>query len=468
LLLLPLLAGTACTANLSGPDLGELYSRAARQTDEFRNPIIVIPGVLGSRLEDRESDTVVWGAFAGNFAHPGRPDGARLLALPMSPGTPAAELGDAVVATEVLDRVRITLLRLPLEQKAYIHLLASLGAGGYRDQNLGLAGAIDYGSDHYTCFQFPYDWRLDNVENARRLHEFILEKHAFVQAEHERRFGTRREIKFDLVAHSMGGLLTRYYLRYGDAPLSDTGELAPPTWAGARHVERAVLVATPNAGSIDSLLNLVDGADFSWVLPEFPPAVLGTMPSLYQLLPRSRHGAVEDADGPLDLFDADVWQRLGWGLADDDQARVLARLLPEEPDPAERRRIALDHQRKLLARARRFHEAIDRPASPPAGLSLHLIAGDAELTPARVLATPDGALRVIEKAPGDGTVLRSSAVMDERVGRAWSPRLISPVDWTRVTFLFTDHLGLTRDPAFADNLLYVLLEEPRAAPGPGS
>jgi hypothetical protein len=30
-----------------------------------------------------------------------------------------------------------------------------------------------------------------------------------------------------------------------------------------------------------------------------------------------------------------------------------------------------------------------------------------------------------------------------------------------VTFLFTDHLGLTRDPAFADNVLYLLLEDPR-------
>ena len=102
------------------------------------------------------------------------------------------------------------------------------------------------------------------------------------------------------------------------------------------------------------------------------------------------------------------------------------------------------------------------------GSDLHLIAGDAELTPARAMARPDGELRVIKKAPGDVTVLRSSAVMDERVGATWSPRLVSPVDWTRVTFLFTDHLGLTRDPAFTDNLLYVLLEEPRAAPGPGS
>ena len=39
--------------------------------------------------------------------------------------------------------------------------------------------------------------------------------------------------------------------------------------------------------------------------------------------------------------------------------------------------------------------------------------------------------------------------------------LDSPVDWTQITFLYTDHLGLTRDPAFTDNVLYLLLEDPR-------
>ena len=75
--------------------------------------------------------------------------------------------------------------------------------------------------------------------------------------------------------------------------------------------------------------------------------------------------------------------------------------------------------------------------------------------------TGSGTLRVIEHEPGDGTVSRSSALMDERVGGRWSASLDSPVDCTQVTFLFTDHLGLTSDPAFTDNVLYLLLEDPR-------
>ena len=44
-------------------------------------------------------------------------------------------------------------------------------------------------------------------------------------------------------------------------------------------------------------------------------------------------------------------------------------------------------------------------------------------------------------------------------GRVWTPGLQSPIEWSRVYFLFTDHLGLTKDVHFADNILYLLLEQ---------
>jgi hypothetical protein len=42
-----------------------------------------------------------------------------------------------------------------------------------------------------------------------------------------------------------------------------------------------------------------------------------------------------------------------------------------------------------------------------------------------------------------------------------SPRVVFPIAWRNVTFLFTDHLALTSNPTFTDNVLYALLEEPR-------
>lgn len=460
------LLAVGCSATLSpAPDLGGLYNRAAQAGDARRNPVIVIPGVLGSKLEDRETGRVVWGAFAGTYANPERPDGARLVALPMGLGRPLGELRDGVEPSGVLDRVRVSLFGLPLEQHAYLYILRALGVGGYRDESLGRMGQIDYGPGHFTCFQFAYDWRRDNAENARRLHEFILEKRAYVAAELERRHGIKNaDVKFDLIAHSMGGLLARYYLQYGAAPLPEDGSLPPLTWAGARHVERAVLVGTPNAGSAQALEQLVEGTRLSAVLPRYRPAVVGTMPSVYQLLPRARHHAVvegEPAGTPIDVFDPAVWERFGWGLAGADQDRVLEWLLPDVKDPAARRSVALDHLRKSLARARQFHAALDAPATPPKGLKLHLFAGDAKPTPAVIAVDGAGKLTVREHGPGDGTVLRSSAILDERAGRSWTRGVVSPIAWDDITFVFSDHLAMTRDPAFTDNILFRLLESPR-------
>ena len=101
------------------------------------------------------------------------------------------------------------------------------------------------------------------------------------------------------------------------------------------------------------------------------------------------------------------------------------------------------------------------PASPPDGLSLILFAGDAVLTDAVIgVHKESGALSVLRKAPGDGIVLRTSTLMDERVGGHWSRKLISSIEWSHVMFLATDHLGMTKDPSFNDNILYYLLERP--------
>jgi hypothetical protein len=454
------LALVGCAESL--PDLGGLYDRAAEFDDATRNPVIVIPGVLGSRLVEPDG-RVVWGSFGGGSVDPETPEGARTVALPMAEGRPLAALRDQAVPEGVLDRVRIRLFGVPLESRAYVYILKTLGVGGYRDEDLGRSGSVHYRAGHFTCFQFPYDWRRDNAENAHRLGEFIEQKRAYVQSELTRRYGLRRDdLKFDVIAHSMGGLLLRYYLEYGGAPLPEDGSLPPVTWAGAAHVARAVLVASPNAGSVEALRNLVEGVRFSFLLPRYGAAVIGTFPSLYQLLPRARHHAVLDVEHePLDPLDPAVWRRFGWGLASPQADPVLAELLPEVSDQADRRRVADDHLAKALARARQFHAALDRPAVPPPGLTLHLFAGDSEPTPRALRADAAGNLTVSETAPGDGTVLRTSALMDERESGEWRPGVVTPIAWTDVTFLFADHLALTRDPAFTDNILYRLLESPR-------
>lgn len=465
-LLLPITVMFACAkAEYSPPDLGGIYTQAAMRSHVEGNPVIVIPGILGSKLRDGETGQLVWGAFDGGEADPETPEGARLIAIPMKEGVPISELTDSVHSDGALDRVKVKLFGLPIQLNAYINILSTLGAGGYLDQSLASnkLNEIDYGDDHFTCFQFDYDWRLDNVENAKRLLIFIEEKREYIHGEYQKRGIDKDEIKFDIVAHSMGGLLTRYFLMYGDMDLPGDGSVPEVTWEGAKYVEKVIIVGTPNAGAVGAVETLVKGRDIGPFLPKYEPAIIATMPSLYQQLPRTRHGAVTDENGQrLDLTDPEVWISLGWGLADPGQDEVLGWLLPDVSDPAKRREIAIDHLKKSLKRGKEFQDAIDVPADLPQGLELNLIAGDAILTGSGLrVDRATGKFEVSQYSPGDGTVTRASALMDERVGGYWTPVLVSPIKWSNVTFLFTDHLGLTKSPAFSDNVLFVLLEEPR-------
>ncbi len=448
------------------PDLRILYERSAQYHKPDRNPIIVIPGILGSKLVDSETGQRVWGAFEPGAVDPSVAEGARLISLPIDDSAPLSELQDSVRSDGVLDKVRVKILGIPVDIRAYAGILSALGVGGYRDEALGL-GAIDYGEDHFTCFQFDYDWRRDNVENAKRLKAFIDERRAYIQDRYLELYGIENaEVRFDIVAHSMGGLVGRYYLRYGDADLPDDGSTPDLTWAGAEDVERLILVGTPNAGSLNAFTQLVDGYDVGRpILPFYQAALLGTFPTIYQLLPRPRHGSIVFDDGePVDIYDPLVWEDFEWGLASraERDVKFLRAALPEAEDDEERRTEALGLQETILDRALAFHEALDAPASPPPGTEIFLVAGDAAETPETIVVDREtGAYRITERGLGDGTVLRSSALMDERVGGVWGPTLESPIDWASVMFIFADHLGLTQAPSFTDNVLYWLLEDPR-------
>ena len=453
-----------CSQKRQIVDLGELYNQSAKSQPIDRNPVILIPGIKGSRLVDSKTGTIIWGTFGKKGLNPNTPLGLELFSVPMQKETPLNELTDSIVADGVLDSVEIDLVGLSFDLKAYYNIVGILGVGKYLDYDIAIKnGGVEYGKDHYTCFQFAYDWRLSLDENARRLNNFIEEKRTYVQQQIEKKYGIKDyEVKFDLIAHSMGGLLSRYFLRYGAASVESVDMDAPVPWSGTNLVEKLILIGTPNAGSVEAVINFADGMAVGPFLPKFSQTLVGNIPAVYQLLPRNRHKRVVDANQPettIDIYDPSVWIKNQWGLAQANNDALLQVLLPDSSSPEQRREIALDHLRKSLKKAEAIASALDRPACPPQSTNIYLFSGGAIDTPATLAVDEEGNYKVFATEYGDGTVTRSSALLDERVGQEWQPTLQTPIEFKNVNFIFEDHLGLTKDLSFSDNLLFLLLEQ---------
>ena len=429
---------------------------------EHQNPVIIIPGILGSKIVAADSAVSHWGDFRHKPGRRERDAHARKIALPMRSGAALHELTDTMETDGTLGHVQTSIGGISIRLNAYGDVLSVLGVGSYSGTWAARPeqASVDQGADLATAFEFDYDWRRSLDENAARLEEFIRQATRFLQLQ----YAWYGPIKFDVVAHSMGGLVLRYFLRYGGQPLPLDGSRPTATWAGAACVDTAVIVGAPNAGSLFGLERLVSGLAGNPVHPAYDPVILATMPSVYQLLPRSRHRPfqVRGEPRPVDLLDPALWVRMGWGLADSSRARQLAKLLPGVESAAERKDIAMDHLHKCLANASAFHTALDIPAAQPQDIKMHLVAGDRHPTPILATAAPgDPVLRYERSVPGDKVVPRSSALLDERAGGSATARLDSPIPWESVTFVTSDHMGLIQDPIFIHNLLYLLQEQPR-------
>ena len=221
------------------PDLERIFAPARARKDKA--PVIVIPGILGSQLMNRRTREVVWpSAFRSST------DG---LSLPTSPDLPSNR--DELVAERIVETAKLA--RLAPEIYVYYELLNALRRfGDYRDGDWDNP-APD--GDRDTFYVFPYDWRRDNVESAQLLVRRVEEL--------KRKLG-RPDLRFNIVAHSMGGLVARYAAMYGDADLpagDDAGAAPPPppTWAGARHIRKIFMFGTPNEGTMEAFATLLEG-----------------------------------------------------------------------------------------------------------------------------------------------------------------------------------------------------------------
>jgi pimeloyl-ACP methyl ester carboxylesterase len=331
-------------------------------------PVIVVPGLLGSELVNKETNETVWFDLQRS-----KDDDLR---LPIS--TNIAANRDKLVPRDILRNIKY--LRFLPETEIYQKAAASLEVPGeYKEGSWETPPENGFQDTYYV---FPYDWRRDNVENARLLIRRIDELKGKLK---------RPNLKFNIIAHSMGGLIARYAAMYGDADLPGGGRRIAPTWAGANRINKIFLVGTPNEGSISSLDALINGygigprginLPFIQDLSRFD---MFTIPSLFQLLPHSGTLRAYDENlNPLrvDLYNPLTWEKYGWAAYNDPN-------FAKNFTAAEQKQ-AKAYFRMVLNRARRFHQALNANISAKSPVSIYLLGSDCKQTLDAMVIRRDG------------------------------------------------------------------------------
>ncbi|HEY4426233.1 MAG TPA: hypothetical protein VGN10_18620 [Pyrinomonadaceae bacterium] len=440
------LVSSGCISARRTPNLEHIFATARARTG--KRPVIVIPGILGTELMNPKTGETVWPS-AFRTSQEG---------LPISPDLAANR--DDLIPGKIIETVKLA--RVLPEVYVYRDLLVALRRyAGYRDGDWNNPAADGYQDTFYV---FPYDWRQDNVSNVRELIRRIAQLKTKLQ---------RPDLKFNIVAHSMGGLIARYAAMYGDADLPPGDGPIQPTWQGAAHISKIVMIGVPNEGSADAFATLVEGYSITEGLRRRVPLLnkltaedVVSAPAVFQLMPHAR--AVRFLDENLqplavDLYDQEVWKRYGWSV------------IYSSPDFRRHHASDLDaYLAATLQRARRFHEALDamRPEDTP--VVLLAIGGDCEetlsspvilrdqkrnrwltLTRPREYRTSSGVKISKQKAtdamyaPGDGRVTRQS-LLGENIFKSLSRYAVFGCDL---------HGQLPRNATLQDSALTAIVGE---------
>jgi pimeloyl-ACP methyl ester carboxylesterase len=213
--------------------------------------VVMLPGITGSVLQKDGKD--VWAISAGTAFRALVNLGRSLTDLKLTGDDPeAADLGDGVRATRVMPDVHL------------IPGLWKIDGYGKVTQSIKRGFEVEEGANY---FEFPYDWRRDNRAAARQL---AHQSHSWLKAWQER--SGNREAKLILVAHSMGGLVSRFFLECLDG------------WKVTRML---VTFGTPFGGSLNALGFIANGMrkDLGPLTLIDLSDLLRSFTSVYQLLP---------------------------------------------------------------------------------------------------------------------------------------------------------------------------------------
>ena len=431
------------------PNFQALYDFRSEQTQP---PLIVIPGILGSRLYNTRTSQEIWPGSAWNLLF----DRKESLALDIDPdsleprddGVEPRGLFEAALGTDFYGEIVRTLEHY----------------GHYERGTLGQHAD----REHRRYYVFAYDWRQDNVVTARKLDALIQQ----IRVD----YGDPT-LKVDILAHSMGGLVARYYARYGMDDVLDDNEFHA-NMSGGQNIHTLILLGTPNLGSADSLHGFIEGARVG--LRRIPTEVLATTPSFYELFPHPLSDWLIATEGkPLDrdLFDVETWRRFEWSVFDPElETRIRARALSRHQDADAAVDTLHRYFEKRLERARRFVWSLTVPLPAGAKSRMIVLGGDCTPTPARLLVEEENGDSVVRLfpddvkskvpgvdysrlmlEPGDGEVTKPSLLARESLDPTKPRHRYIHVAMEYSFLLCEQHNHLTANASFQDNLLNLLL-----------
>ncbi|PWT96406.1 MAG: lecithin--cholesterol acyltransferase, partial [Blastocatellia bacterium] len=220
----------------------------------MRDLIVLLPGIMGSVLQKDNKDlfALSWGAAWGALTSAGK----SLQLMKLAQDDPnGGDLDDGITAPRLMNDAHLIPGFFKID--GYTHVSQFI-----RNSFDVVPGDVFDSTKPANYFEFPYDWRRDNRVAALRLKTLIdtrlpqwKERSGYDQA------------KVVLVGHSMGGLVSRYYLEKLDG------------WRDARAL---ITFGTPYRGSVNALSFLANGYKKRFIdLTE----VLRSFTSSYQLLP---------------------------------------------------------------------------------------------------------------------------------------------------------------------------------------
>lgn len=180
----------------------------------------------------------------------------------------------------------------------------------------GLMGKVSilpffYNNDVYGAFlsklnkdrpvvAFAYDWRKDLYAAAKELDELVKELKG------------QGAKSVSLLAHSMGGLVTAYYLAYG---AQEPGH-ARPDWSGAQQISRVGFLGVPFGGTIAIFRNMQHGTGYPWNEELLESGTVSSWPASYHLVPlaKARMLDLNGKEVQVPLQDPEFWRQKKLGL----------------------------------------------------------------------------------------------------------------------------------------------------------